>query len=179
MLSPCHLAILSSHISSSSPLFLSIAMQILPCLSCSQYLPPHFSHGPTPQKCAPSKLVANVMCVELDITKVVLEWIRMLWDSHWIILVSFAIFCMFYYSFFVLVSFVILTSSPLVAFTIGLKFYCIPFAPAPTVAQRQPFNFALSLFTGCSLFAYNAVLPPAGLVLFVFHSLFPTTYIFA
>jgi len=35
------------------------------------------------------------MRVELDIAKVVLERIRMLRDSHWIILLSFAMFCMF------------------------------------------------------------------------------------
>ena len=68
-----------------------------------------------------------------------------------------------HYSFFVLVSFVILTSFSLVTFTIGLKFYHTPFAPAPTIMQQQPFNFTLSLFTGCSFFPYDATLSPAGL----------------
>jgi len=70
-------------------------MQISPRLSCGQRLPPHFSRGPTPQKRAPLKPVANAMHVELDIAEVVLERIRMLRDSHWIILLSFAMFCMF------------------------------------------------------------------------------------
>jgi len=35
------------------------------------------------------------MRIELNIAKVVLEQIRMLQDSHWIILLSFAMFCMF------------------------------------------------------------------------------------
>jgi len=67
-------------------------MQILPCLSCGQRLPPHFSHGPMPQKRAPLKPVANTMRIELNIAKVVLERIRMLQDSHWIILLSFTVF---------------------------------------------------------------------------------------
>ena len=68
-----------------------------------------------------------------------------------------------HYSFFVLVSFIVLTSSPLVTFTIGLKFYHTPFAPAPTIAQQQPFNFALSLFTSHSFFPYDTALSLAGL----------------
>ena len=70
-------------------------MQILPCLSCGQRLPPHFSRGPMPQKRAPSKLVANAMRIELNIAEVVLEQICMLRDLHWIVLLSFAMFCMF------------------------------------------------------------------------------------
>jgi len=48
-----------------------------------------------PQKRTLSKPVANAMCIVLNIAKVVLEWICMLWDLHWIILLSFAMFYMF------------------------------------------------------------------------------------
>ena len=157
MLSPHHPTISSPHISSFCPSPCPLPCKSCLVSSCSQHLPPHFSHGLTPQKHTPSKPVSNAMRVELDIAEVVLEWICMLRDSHWdysgfihaflyisLFLLCFSLLCCPCYC-----------SSTLITFTIRPKFYHTPFTPAPTVVQQQPFIFTPSLFTSRSIFTYN------------------------